>query len=98
MTAVSITTVRRTGILEKLIQEGKPFELSIRGKSVCKVIPNQKKAPKRIVMKIDDKHKILIPKNYDPNKPIPELDAIPPIRTGFSTRQRTEAQFTELSN
>jgi hypothetical protein len=95
---ISITTVRRTGILEKLIQEGKPFKLSIRGKPVCTVIPEQKKAPKRIVMKIDDKHKIPIPANYDPTKPIPELDNISPIRLGFSTRQRLEADYQELSN
>ncbi len=98
MTAISITTVRRTGILEKLIQQGQPFELSIRGKSVCKVIPNEKKAPKKIVMRLDDKHTIPIPKDYDPSKPIPELDAISPIRTGFSTRQRTATDYSELSN
>lgn len=98
MTAISITTVRRTGILEKLIQQGKPFELSIRGKAVCKVIPNQQKAPKRIVMRLDDKHTIPIPKDYDPSKPIPELDAISPVKLGFSTRQRLEAEYSELSN
>ena len=96
MTAVSITTIRRTGILEKLIQQGRPFEISIRGEAVCVVNPKIKSVPKRIVMRLDDGSKIPIPKDYDPNKAIPELNEISPIRTGFSTRQRLHSSRLQL--
>lgn len=98
MTAVSITTIRRTGILEKLIQQGRPFEISIRGEAVCMVTPKTKSAPKRVVMRLDDKSKIPIPSDYDPDKAVPELNEISPVRTGFSTRQRLHSNRLQLSD